>query len=93
MKKNGKKFGSDFAKLDVHVIQPEEYEELPLLTDEMAARGVRKRGGKPVGRPRKTNKKVSLHLRIDPDVRDSYRATGAGWQSRIHDLLREHMPR
>jgi len=31
--------GSDLAKVAKHVIQPEEYEELPELTDEMLARG------------------------------------------------------
>ena len=29
---------SDLAKVDAHEIQPEEYEELPELTDEMMAR-------------------------------------------------------
>jgi hypothetical protein len=31
--------GSDLAKVATHVIQPEEYEELPELTDDMLARG------------------------------------------------------
>ncbi|HEX8416627.1 MAG TPA: hypothetical protein VF641_03395 [Methylobacterium sp.] len=36
---------TDFAKADAHVVQPEEYEELPELTDEMMNRAVRKAGG------------------------------------------------
>lgn len=31
--------GSDLAKVTTHVIQPEEYDELPELTDDMLARG------------------------------------------------------
>jgi hypothetical protein len=31
--------GSDLAKVPTHVIQPEEYDELPELTDDMLARG------------------------------------------------------
>ena len=36
---------SDLAKVDVHVIQPHEYDQLLELTDEMMARAVFKRGG------------------------------------------------
>ena len=35
MKENKKNLGSDLAKVDAHVVQPEEYEELPEWTDEM----------------------------------------------------------
>jgi addiction module HigA family antidote len=44
-------FGTDFAKLDAHVITPEEYEEIPELTDEDFARGTRHKGGKPIAPP------------------------------------------
>lgn len=92
MKKSGKKFGSDFTKVDAHIIQPHEYDELPMLTDEMAGRAVFKRNGKPVGRPPKENRKLSVHLRLDPDVLEAFRATGTGWQSRINEVLRENCP-
>jgi len=46
-----------------------------------------------LGRPRKEHKKVSTTLRIDPDVLDAFKEAGKGWQSRINDTLREHMPR
>jgi len=92
MKKNGKKLGSNLKKAARHIISPQEYEELPLLTADALERGMRKRGGKPAGRPPKRNKKVSLHLRIDPDIRDAFRKTGMGWQSRMNAILREHMP-
>jgi uncharacterized protein (DUF4415 family) len=33
--------------------------------------------------------KRQVMLRLDPDVIDKFRATGAGWQSRINDALRK----
>ena len=32
-----RKLGSDLARVDAHVIQPHEYDELPEITDEMLA--------------------------------------------------------
>jgi len=32
-------------------------------------------------------------VRLDPDVLDAYRRQGSGWQARINEVLREHMPR
>ncbi len=43
----------------------------------------------PRGRPRKSNAKVSLTLRLDPDIVDHFRETGQGWQTRINDALRQ----
>lgn len=40
------------------------------------------------GRPRKENKKVSLHLLVDFDIADKFRSTGKGWQTRLNSLLR-----
>ena len=39
--------GSDLPRVDAHVIQPGEYEELPELTDEMHVRAVFKKAGRP----------------------------------------------
>lgn len=44
------------------------------------------------GRPRKPDKKVNQTLRLDPDVVEAYRREGRGWQSRINEVLRQHMP-
>lgn len=44
------------------------------------------------GRPVKADKKVNQTLRLDPDVLAAYRQQGSGWQARINDVLREHMP-
>lgn len=44
------------------------------------------------GRPQKTDKKINQTLRLDADVVAAYRGEGAGWQTRINRVLREHMP-
>ena len=38
--------------------------------------------------PQKAPTKKPVTLRIDPDVLDTYKATGPGWQSRMNDVLR-----
>lgn len=42
-----------------------------------------------MGRPPKPDKKVPLHLRVDPEVAARFRATGKGWQTRLNAILRE----
>lgn len=44
------------------------------------------------GRPPKANKKINQTLRLDADVLKAYRQEGQGWQTRINQVLREHMP-
>lgn len=75
--------GSDLARVDAHVIAPDEYEDLPELTDEMLARAVVKRGG----RPRSTNPRQLISLRLPVDVIARWRATGPGWQTRMAECL------
>jgi uncharacterized protein (DUF4415 family) len=94
-----RRLGTDFAKLDAHVIQPEEYEEAPELTEEMFARGEIRHGDKVIrpatgtltrpGRPRSASPKQQVTLRLDSDVLDHFRAGGPGWQSRINATLRK----
>ncbi len=57
----------------------EEYEELPELTDEMLARGVWKRGGRPFS----PNAKKPITLRLPAIVIEKWKATGPGWQTRM----------
>lgn len=47
--------------------------------------------GRPVGSTR--SNKAQVTLRIDNDVLDRFKATGAGWQSRINEALRTVAPR
>lgn len=41
------------------------------------------------GRPAVPVKRPTLNMRIDADVLDAFRATGAGWQTRINAVLRD----
>jgi uncharacterized protein (DUF4415 family) len=69
-------------------------DDAPELTDEWFERadfhisGKLIRKGKP-GRPKKPDAKVSVHLRLSPDVLAHYRAGGPGWQTRIDQTLRK----
>lgn len=85
---------SDLKKVDAYELRPEDYDEIPELSDEDFKRGVWHRGGKPMphgprGRPKSKNPKRPVSLRLDPDVIAHFRRTGRGWQSRINALLRK----
>jgi uncharacterized protein (DUF4415 family) len=75
--------GSDLARVDAHPIKPHEYKELPELTDEMLARAVVNKGG----RPRVANPRQLISLRLPPEVIALWRATGPGWQTRMVERL------
>jgi uncharacterized protein (DUF4415 family) len=67
-------------------------DDAPELTDEMLDRAEIRVGGKivQVGRPPLgAEPKSSVTLRLDADVLASYRATGAGWQTRLNADLRK----
>ncbi|MBI3349199.1 MAG: BrnA antitoxin family protein [Burkholderiales bacterium] len=81
--------GSDLNRLERHVIQPAEYEELPEPTDEMLARGTVNRGG----RPRSANPKKLISIRLTEDVIQRWRATGPGWQTRMAEKLSRLSPK
>ncbi|MBK6287753.1 MAG: BrnA antitoxin family protein [Gammaproteobacteria bacterium] len=66
--------------------------DLPALTDEMLARAVLKRGERPVGRPPIENPKVAISIRLPPDVVARWRASGAGWQTRMAKVLEKRAP-
>jgi uncharacterized protein (DUF4415 family) len=72
-------------RVDAHVIKPDEYEELPEMTDEMFARVVFKKAG----RPRSLNPRQMISLRLPPDVIARWRATGPGWQTRMAKRLED----
>jgi uncharacterized protein (DUF4415 family) len=85
------KTGTDLRAVDAHEITPEEYEDIPELTEEDFARGEWHIGGVPVsrGRPKSQSPKEHVNLRLDPDVLAHFRAGGPGWQSRINATLRQ----
>ena len=45
------------------------------------------------GRPKLSNPKQPVKLRIDADVIAAYRASGAGWTTRINNILRRAAPK
>ena len=81
--------GSDLSKVAKHDIQPEEYDELPELTDDMLARGKVNKGG----RPRSENPKKLISIRLPEDVILKWRATGPGWQTRMAERLSRVVPK
>jgi uncharacterized protein (DUF4415 family) len=87
--------GSDLKKVDRHVIQPHEYEEIPELTDDFFERADHYRGGKLIrrGRPKSDDPKQLVSLRLDAEVLRWFKRTGAGYQSRIGDVLKRHVNR
>ena|SRR5579883_3439589 len=66
-------------------------EETPELSDDELAKGVLREGERVIrrgpGRPRSASAKAQVTLRLDPKVLAYFRATGAGWQTRINRVL------
>ncbi len=74
---------SDLKKIDKHTIKPHEYRALPQLTDDMLARAVKKKGGRPVS----DNPRQLVSIRLPADVLAKWKATGPGWQTRMAKRL------
>ena len=74
---------SDLARVDAHVVKPEEYEDLPELTEEMLARAKVNKGGRPLS----SNPRKLISLRLPADVIERWKATGPGWQTRMAERL------
>ena len=81
--------GSDLRRVDAHVVQRQEYKELPELTDDMLARGKVNRGG----RPRSANPRKLISIRLPENVIERWRSTGPGWQTRMADRLTKVQPK
>jgi uncharacterized protein (DUF4415 family) len=86
---SSRSLGSNLLRVDAHVIRPDEYMELPELTEEMVARGKINRGG----RPRSSNPRKLISIRLPEDVIARWRATGPGWQTRIAARLAKVQPK
>ena len=74
---------SDLKQVDAHVIAPQEYDELPELSDDMLSRAKLNKGGRPVS----ANPRKPISLRLPADVIERWRATGTGWQTRMAERL------
>lgn len=62
-----------------------DFSDIPPITPEMFARGIVRRGLKPVP-PKK-----QLTLRLDSDVIEWFKNQGRGYQTKINSLLRAYM--
>ena len=80
---NGKKLSGASEWVDV--------DDAPELTAEQFDRAEIRDGAKLVrrGRPPVEHPKRLVSLRLDEDVLEGWKRTGAGWQSRINTVLRE----
>jgi uncharacterized protein (DUF4415 family) len=76
-------FRSNLRQVDAHAIAPDEYADLPELTEEMLSRASLNKGGRPVS----ANPRKPISLRLPAEVIERWRATGPGWQTRMAERL------
>jgi len=95
--------GSDLARVDAHVISPEEYDEIPELDDDFFEHAVPYIGEREVsfdefktaakqalrGRPKGSGVKRQTTVRFDADVLAAFKGMGKGWQTRMNNALRD----
>lgn len=76
----------ELTKADFAAMRPAS-EVLPeILGKELAAELLVK---KPMGRPKAKDPKIYTGIRLDPEVRRAFEATGKGWQTRINNVLKD----
>lgn len=68
---------------DVRMFRPIAEAEPELL--HKIKRGVGQRG------PQKAPRKVPISIRVSKEVADYFRESGAGWQTRIDDILKDYV--
>ncbi len=74
---------SDLKRIDAHKPRARDYHELPEFTDAMLERGTPKRAGRPVA----INPRRQVTIRLPESVLAKWKATGAGWQTRMAKVL------
>lgn len=82
-------------KLNRTFVLPNEEEEAAINagiaadpdTFEVTDEQFKKMRGRPVG-----SNKTLVHIRLDNDLLERFKATGAGWQTRMNDALRKAAP-
>jgi uncharacterized protein (DUF4415 family) len=80
-----RKSKTDLKRLDAMKDEDIDFSEIPEITPEMFARGIVRRGLKPIP-PKK-----QLTLRMDSDVIEWFKKQGRGYQTKINSLLRAYM--
>jgi uncharacterized protein (DUF4415 family) len=71
------------ARVDAHVVNTKEYQELPELTNDMLVRAKINKGGRPIS----PNPRKLISLRLPADVIARWKASGPGWQTRMAERL------
>jgi uncharacterized protein (DUF4415 family) len=87
MKKSptSKKSETDWKRLRKMKDQDIDFSDIPPITPQMFARGIVRRGLKPIPPKRQ------LTLRMDSDVIEWFKKQGQGYQTKINSLLRAYM--
>ena len=70
-------------------------DEAPEITDRWIAEADLRKGNRLVrrGRPKLENPKKLLSIRVSPEVIDAWKASGAGWQTRMAKVLEKSVPK
>lgn len=70
-------------------------DEPPVITAAWVAEADLRVGGKLIrrGRPKLKNPRMLLSLRLPPEVIESWKASGPGWQTRMAEVLEKSRPR
>ena len=76
---------TDWKRVDAMKDKDIDNTDIPEVSPEMFARGLVRRGLKPIAR------KQQLTIRVDGDVLDWYKQQGQGYQTKINSLLRAYM--
>ena len=90
---------NEFANLPDNIEYGVPDEDTPELTDEDIRRSIpakqffAERGLPMPGRPKSEAPKVSVSLRLDPEVVAGFKADGPGWQTRMNAVLAESLKR
>jgi uncharacterized protein (DUF4415 family) len=83
--RTSRKSKTDLKRLREMKDEDIDFSDLPEIPPEMFARGIIRRGLKPVPR------KKQLTLRMDSDVIEWLKKQGRGYQTKINSLLRAYM--
>ena len=65
-------------------IEPEEDVDSPDATSAMRKEIIRRGAGRPAG----SGTKQQIAIRLDSEIIEAFRQSGAGWQTRINDVLK-----
>lgn len=79
---------SDLARVDAHKVQPHEYDDAPELTAAALQRGNFRHAGRPLAE----DPRQQVTIRLPASVLKRWRASGAGWQTRMATVLEHRAP-